>query len=487
MEVQEKRKKSHHMKKIMVLVLLILAGVLVYLLVGAVIPFVHQPEISEETRNAFDRNDFVGKGSSGERAKIISQNGEALEERIRLISQAEERIVLSTFEFHSDTSGKQVIAALMDVADRGVEVSVIVDGFPCLTSMWGNAYFRALYETENVDLRVYNPVRIWEPWKLMGRLHDKYLVVDERDYIMGGRNNYDFFLGDQKGYKNYDWDVMVYSSEADRSDASVRQILTYFEEMWNHKETRSYAKEPFQANSKKASAAKEELHTLYQTMQKEHPDWFEKESAEQIRQKTVPIKNARLVANPTTIYAKEPIVYYTLTELMKGAEKEVTFHTPYIICNDWMLERLKEACDSVESVEMMTNSIANNGNPFGAMDYKHNKGKILDTGVQIREYDGGVSYHGKCMVIDDNLSAVGSFNWDMRSAYLDTEMMLVVDSEELNAQLAAEMEKYEEKTLTVIDEEQSIPPEGEEAQEITAKKRRRIVLLSLVRWARFLM
>lgn len=37
--------------------------------------------------------------------------------------------------------------------------------------------------------------------------------------------------------------------------------------------------------------------------------------------------------------------------------------------------------------------------------------------------------------IDDRLSLIGSFNWDMRSAYLDTELMLLVDCPALNAAL----------------------------------------------------
>ena len=58
---------------------------------------------------------------------------------------------------------------------------------------------------------------------------------------------------------------------------------------------------------------------------------------------------------------------------------------------------------------------------IGAMDYRRNRGKIIDTGVQIMEYDDGVSYHGKCFTIDGRLTGIGSFNWDMRSAYLDTD------------------------------------------------------------------
>ena len=91
----------------------------------------------------------------------------------------------------------------------------------------------------------------------------------------------------------------------------------------------------------------------------------------------------------------------------------------------------------------MTNSVGNNGNPFGSADYYVNKQKILDTGVEVWEYEGGYSYHGKSILIDDNISVVGSFNMDMKSAYQDTEMMVVIHSEELNSQLRANMKRYE--------------------------------------------
>ena len=54
-----------------------------------------------------------------------------------------------------------------------------------------------------------------------------------------------------------------------------------------------------------------------------------------------------------------------------------------------------------------------------------------------------MSYHGKSVLIDDNISIIGSFNMDMRSAYLDTELMLVVDSKDINKSLLKSMEKYE--------------------------------------------
>ena len=57
-------------------------------------------------------------------------------------------------------------------------------------------------------------------------------------------------------------------------------------------------------------------------------------------EETVEVKKMTLLSNPTHVYAKEPVVFYEMTELMKQADHEVLFHTPYIICNDWMMRQL---------------------------------------------------------------------------------------------------------------------------------------------------
>jgi len=120
---------------------------------------------------------------------------------------------------------------------------------------------------------------------------------------------------------------------------------------------------------------------------------------------------------------------------------------------------------------MMTNSAANNGNFFGAIDYLNHKQELIDTGITILEYEGGISYHGKSLTIDDQLAIVGSFNMDMRSTYIDTELMLVIHSPEINADLQAAMDSYEEEAATVqtVDTYSHIPS-GMEMQELSRKK-----------------
>ena len=49
---------------------------------------------------------------------------------------------------------------------------------------------------ENVEIKLYNKANPLKPWKMMGRMHDKYLIADGKRYILGGRNTYNYFLGD---------------------------------------------------------------------------------------------------------------------------------------------------------------------------------------------------------------------------------------------------------------------------------------------------
>ncbi len=455
-------------------------AIVLYLLIGSIAPYSIQPEVSTQTKKDIAQKTFTSTNLSPEKAKVIDQNGEALEERIRLIANADEKIILSTYEFRSDESGKDVLSALIDASLRGVQVQVIVDGVGALARMMNNDYFIALSSLENAQIKVYNPIRVYQPWNLMGRMHDKYLLVDDESYILGGRNNYDYFLGDHDGYKNYDWDILVASSK--KNSHSIQQLNQYFQSVWNLEVSELYHDDNDEQDD--VQEERKELQERYENLQKEHQDWFLPDT----NPDTLPTQHIELVSNPIQVSIKEPIVYETLTHLMTQAKQEVKFHTPYIIANEYMLDRIRMVCQKVPQITMMTNSVANNGNPFGAMDYQKHKKKILDTGLDILEYDGGISYHGKCFTIDDHLSAIGSFNWDMRSAYLDTELMIVIDSQKVNASLKEKMTSYEKDALHVIDEDNYDLKESQVPQENSFFRSLQLRLMQLLLgWLRFLM
>lgn len=469
--------------KIIKKVLLVLALFLTYVLIGIFISYARHPKITEETKKNADIDRFYEPAKSPERAVVVEKNGDALLQRIRLIKNAEKEIVLSTFAFHSDNSGKIVIGALREAADRGVKVKVLTDGFESWVAMEFNPFFHALSSHKNIEVKLYNRANPLKPWTLMGRMHDKYLVADRKTYMLGGRNTYDYFLGDFPGHKNYDRDVFVHC-ENPTSESSVEELLRYFERVWELNICSDFHEKEKLAEKKSVQEAAQEADKCYKA-------YFAENEAgicdRDYTKNTFETEKIALISNPIHTGAKEPIAWYEMGEVMKRASERVKIHTPYIICNDAMYNTWKEIAEAVPDFAVMTNSVTNNGNAFGASDYEKHKKEILDTGIDIWEYEGGISYHGKSVLVDDDISMVGSFNMDMRSAYLDTELMLVIRSKEINRQLETNLEEYEKDSRQALTNGEYNNPHNVEPVPMGKTMKRRIFLIGkLLNWARFL-
>ena len=469
--------------KIIKKVLLVLALFLTYVLIGIFISYARHPKITEETKKNADIDRFYEPAKSPERAVVVEKNGDALLQRIRLIKNAEKEIVLSTFAFHSDNSGKIVIGALREAADRGVKVKVLTDGFESWVAMEFNPYFHALSSHKNIEVKLYNRANPLKPWTLMGRMHDKYLVADRKTYMLGGRNTYDYFLGDFPGHKNYDRDVFVHC-ENPTYESSVEELLRYFESVWELNICSDFHEKEKLAEKKSVQEAAQEADKCYKA-------YFAENEAgicdRDYTKNTFETEKIALISNPIHTGAKEPTAWYEMGEVMKRASERVKIHTPYIICNDAMYNTWKEIAEAVPDFAVMTNSVTNNGNAFGASDYEKHKKEILDTGIDIWEYEGGISYHGKSVLVDDDISMVGSFNMDMRSAYLDTELMLVIRSKEINRQLETNLEEYEKDSRQALTNGEYNNPHNVEPVPMGKTMKRRIFLIGkLLNWARFL-
>lgn len=527
-EIQKKRKQAHRKVRGMA----VIAGILLvaYSLLGILLPYAKQPEVSEKTKQEFhpedcyapeaaafaaeeqpsgDDADTAGRSSARaqagqaafgiDRAGIIQDNGEALDTRIQMIAHAKERVILSTFDFRTDEAGLDLLSALYDAARRGVQVEIFADGFNSWLRMEGNAYFYAVSSHPNVKITLYNRMNPLVPWKSMGRMHDKYLIVDDEAFLLGGRNSFGYFLGDYAGHKNYDWDVLVYNTQNegsdpvprlkenngnDRSRSSLYQVLQYYESITALDCCRTFGDREAIAKKPSVRRAAKMLEARIDGIREQKPELFEQPCA--YEERTYETGRITLLSNPTGYTVKEPVVFYQLMQLAQNAKEEVWIHTPYLMCSEMMCEELTKLGSKGT---MMLNSAANNGNPFGAIDYLNHKQELIDTGVQLMEYEGGISYHGKVMTVDDRLSVVGSFNMDMRSAYLDTELMLVIDSTELNRELREKMGEYEAKSALVdtVDTYRSIP-EGMEMKEITfGRKCMRVLLGWLQERVRYLL
>lgn len=409
---------------------------------GLIVPYISHKKVNEAFQSSFHRREFYGTSAGTERTAYLDDNSEALLYRLRMIKEAESDIILSTFDFNSDQSGKDILAALNNAAGRGVNVRIIVDGISGFLDLRHDEWFQTAAAHPNIQIRIYNPVNFLKPWKLQARLHDKYLVIDKKMYLLGGRNTTNLFLGDYSSSRNIDRELFVYETE-ESPDSSLYQLLDYFEHVWNLEDSKAYT---CTQSAKKTGEYNAKLCTNYDTLRQKYPSAWESWDWLHLTFETSRIS---LLYNPAEAENKEPWMWYSLHQLMAQGD-QVSIYTPYIICGKEMYQDLESLTQNKTKVEIITNDVAKGANPWGCTDYLNQKKNIWNTGVNVYEFMGKHSCHTKAVVIDDRMSIVGSYNLDMRSTYQDTELMLAVDSPKLNQIIRKEIEtdKTFSKTMT---------------------------------------
>lgn len=442
---------------------------LVFNVIAAYAPFVRLPDLDAETEAALAvrATEMFEDRATDDRAMIIESSQDALDERLRLIEQAEREIVIVTYENHDGESTRDILAAALHKADEGVRVRFLVDGIAGRFDHMGGDLFRAVAAHDNVEVRFYNLIRFWTPWKHMGRMHDKYVIVDDAAFILGGRNMFDKFLGEYTATnRSLDREVLIYGTDC------LKQLRAYFEGMWDHPETSVFT--PWhQISEDRCQVVYDALEERYEGLRADRPDLF---MPCDYTEKTLPTRGVWLVSNPTTIYAKAPVVFGQLTAMMARAKDNVVIHSPYAVLNGAMREALRAVAAKVP-VTLMINAVENGANLVGSGDYLYHRGEVLSTGVRLLEYAGGKSYHGKAVAIDDQLSVIGSFNLDLRSTYLDTELMLVIRSPEINAELRGYMDALHADCRAVLDAGHAVVPESLAIPECPAWKRALLYLI----------
>lgn len=419
--------------------------VLILIYVGALtLPYVAHKKVSSTFVKDFEKRSFTNDQAGTERVSYLNDNVEALLYRLRMAEEAKKEIILSTFDFNSDHAGHDIMSVLYQAANRGVKVRIIVDGISGFLDLKGDPWFQALVSHDNVNIRTYNPVNLLKPWTMQARLHDKYFIVDDKMYLLGGRNTANLFLGDYSSKKNIDRELFVYETQAS-SGSSIYQLKDYFEHVWTSQYSKNYTCRKMTDTVKNCIT---QLEKQYLDLQTQYPQAYETWNWESLTKET---QKVSLLSNPVNAGNKEPWMWYALNQLMKQGEK-VTIYTPYIICGKEMYQDLHQLMQNGTCVDIITNAVSSGANPWGCTDYLNQKENIWKTGANVYEFMGKHSCHTKALLIDNHMTILGSYNMDMRSTYQDTELMLVVDSPELNAEIAKEMETDKTYSRTMEDD-----------------------------------
>ena len=364
--------------------------------------------------------------------RILDDHGEAAQARVDIIQQAQHEVHALYFLARNDRITLGALALLRDARRRGVgSVRLVVDANFSHIPKAVLAHLR----DEGVEIRVYHPITLRHPSWLFRRMHEKVVIVDGQRYITGGRNLAAAYFGMAK--KNYiDRDVYVEGPSAADADG-------HFENVWASKHVADLRVRVSEREKEKAAerltAALENLECIGDIALDTNHDW----SADQKQ-----VAEVRFLHDPLVPDAG-PRVTVRLMELLDAAEKSIVIESPYLIPSRKLLELMERKVREGVEVTVLTNSLRSCDGVLPQAGYIRYRGRLVRSGIDVREYKGPDMLHAKTMVIDGRVVLIGSYNIDRRSHDLDTEVMCVTADEDVAREALASIDQHMQNAWTI--------------------------------------
>lgn len=402
-------------------------------------------------------------GKSSDLASIISDSEEALSVRLALLQEAKDKVDIAYYAISNDETGRVFLSEILKAADCGVQIRIINDGKLGALSSRNR---RALASHENIQMARFNPLNPLMPWTFVESLHDKCIIVDGKYSLSGGRNigaPY-FNLAKRPQDNKYDLDILLEKDGKGQRISAVDTLTEYFNLLWKNKATKRV--QPRKDDVKRQKFILKEGEKFLEKYAN-----FTEKNLQYFTEQGIRPERIQVLHNPiqTKIGRNEKWILDDLTKLLRNSKKNIYIETPYATATKPILEFLKES-RNLEST-YLTNSYLAANNLAAYPNYYYQRKKFLKTGVDIYEYVDEASLHGKALMMDEEICIIGSFNLDSRSVYLNTETMIVVESEEFTREFKKTWYRALEKSLKVGEENDYLPSGKIEKPEITLKKR----------------
>lgn len=437
-----KKKLKENFKRIKKIIMKLFKYYLIYVFIFAVLIFAIQKPKEKVENIAKEEN---AEAINLDRVALVESGEQATFTRLNLIANAQESIDISYYSMTEDLSTKIILGSVLDAADRGVKVRILLDGM--FNDLNDIKYGFALHP--NIEIKRYQPFKLLYPLSWNNRLHDKMIIADDNLALIGGRNIGDRFLNEEIMQDNFvkDRDVLIFRYESlARSSSVIKDMKDYYDMEWDHKYSVPSIPRLKERQTIKGAKSNENLKWEYYQFKQEHAEQVE--NIEWDKQ-TLAVDNIKFVHNPIGRTNQDPWCLKELLNLASEAEESIFLQSPYVIPSRNMKKEFEKYDIDLEKVTILTNSMASSPNIPGVAGYMNNRKTMKDQGITIYEYQGPQSIHSKTYVFDDNISVVGSFNLDARSSFLSTESMVVIEGESFAEEVKSNIEKDLANSLEV--------------------------------------
>ena len=383
---------------------------------------------------------------------------DALAARLLLAERAEESIDLQYYLIKNDIVGRVLVYRLLQAADRGVRVRLLVD------DMFTKGYdvgLAALHSHPNFEIRIFNPFHRGTAGRAQSamtgfgrinrRMHNKSFTVDNQITIIGGRNIADEYFGLREDAKFGDLDVICLGPV-------VQDVSSMFDTYWNHETAL-----PVPAFVDELDDPEAALNELRDSLAQSLEEVRQSKYADAVRERYLRYLESDDVLfgwAPYTLVVDSPdkgikgkaeeseLITAPLIEELRTAEKELLVVSPYFVPTKRGVESLTNLQNRGVDVTVITNSLAANNQFTVHGGYSPSRKPLLEAGVKIYEVrpDADVAgtefidasgatatLHTKAFMVDEKDVFIGSFNFDPRSANLNTELGVIIRDPELAA------------------------------------------------------
>lgn len=382
----------------------------------------------------------------------LDSGSDALGARVGLIDRAEKAVDIQSYLIKDDLSGNLVAVHLAQAADRGVRVRLLMDD--ALTDEVDSGLL-SLDEHENIEVRVFNPfprrrsrfISLLANFNILNRrMHNKSFTVDNQVTIVGGRNIADEYYQTGGATEFIDEDLMAIG-------AVVDDVSDGFDEYWNSPEAIPMdAFDKLIAHGSVADSLEEGrryldrhrdepfLKGVDSTLVDSFVDGFLDFVAADAR-----IKQDHPDKVRNLIRRRGSAVSDYLQKFVSAAERELIVISPYFVPQKQGVAFFGALVRKGVRVVIVSNSLASTNHSSVHAVYARYRKPLLQQGVELYELrprfesmqtDTKLTLHSKVATVDRQRLFVGSFNLDPRSLYLNTEMGMEVESDELAESMA---------------------------------------------------
>jgi putative cardiolipin synthase len=412
-------------------------------------------------------DELIGKAEAANPGKsgfrLLREGPEAFVIRSRSALLAGRSLDVQTYIWHVDDTGAYLVKRVLEAADRGVRVRLLVDDMDARSK---NYAFAALAAHPSIEVRMFNPFgsrtgSLRFAFEALGsfsrinrRMHNKTWIVDNRIAIVGGRNLGDEYFGASDEVNFVDLDFAMVGPV-------VRDASASFDRYWN-----SPAAYPMRLLDP-AAVSSEALAQLRLAVADLVPKAATHPFAQEIRDNDA---IQRLIAGDWPMHwtadyrfvADDPAkalgkqhglggskVLESMAPELQGAKRQITIISPYFVPGKLGTDGLVGHVERGVEVRVLTNSLAANDVAMVYGGYSQSRPDLLRGGVQLWELkplqgsgtqqslfgSSGASLHTKALATDSSRVFVGSYNLDPRSTSLNCEQGVFVAEPMLAQQL----------------------------------------------------